>query len=72
MMIGGDWHFVGPQQGIAIFDRAAGHLLVFRDGWELAGAPASPSGGTVIDAEARAAVAALVQALVSIGVLAES
>ena len=69
VMIGGDWHFISPQDGMHIFDKAAGHTLVFRSTWETANAPVSPSGGSVIDAEARAAIGQLVLALQTIGVL---
>lgn len=70
VLVAGDWHFVGPAQGMAVFDRSADHLLVFRTGWKLAQAPAPPSGGTVVDIETRAAIAALVQALHAVGILA--
>lgn len=69
VLIGGDWHFVMPTEGMQLFDRTAGHMLVFRSQWQLATAPALPSGGNLIDAEARAAIAALTQALVAIGLL---
>lgn len=70
VLIGGDWHFVAPQEGLRLFDRAAGYLLAYRSGWEHAEAPAGPSGGTVIDSEARAALASLIQALQAIGLVA--
>ena len=70
VLVGGAWHFVAPVQGMAIFDRAADHLLVFRSGWKSAQAPGLPSGGGVIDAEARAAIVALVDALRAVGILA--
>jgi hypothetical protein len=72
VMIGGDWRFVRPSEGMQVFDRAAGHWLAFFTQWESVVAPAAPSGGTVIDTEARAAIATLVQALLTLGVLAPS
>jgi hypothetical protein len=70
--IGGDWHFVAPHEGMPVFDQAAGHILVFRSEWELASAPAIPSGGSVIDIEARAAIEQLIEALQAIGMLGEA
>ncbi|TAD75872.1 MAG: DUF2793 domain-containing protein [Sphingomonadales bacterium] len=67
--VGGDWHFVVPTEGMQIFDRDAGRLLVFRSQWRPAIAPSAPSGGVTIDTEARAALAELIQALLAIGIL---
>lgn len=69
ILIGGDWHFVAPQEGMQVFDRSGGQLVVYRSRWEHAGLPAGPTGGTVIDAEARAVIASLIHALQAIGVL---
>lgn len=68
--IGGDWHFVSPRDGMRVFDNSAGHALLFQLGWQNAFAPAIPSGGETIDAEARAAIGQLLQALHDVGVLA--
>jgi hypothetical protein len=70
VLVAGDWHFIAPTEGMAIFDRASDHLLVFRGAWTQANGPALPSGGSVIDAEARTALAALVAALRDLGILA--
>lgn len=70
VLIGGGWHFIAPREGMSVFDIAAGHALVFRSGWQRADAPAVPAGGTVIDAEARAAIGQLIQTLRSTGILA--
>lgn len=70
VLVAGDWQFVAPAQGMALFDLARGHLLVFRSGWTLAPCPLAPVGGSVIDTEARAALAALLAALRDIGILA--
>ena len=69
-MIGGDWHFIKPIAGMQIFEQAGGQWLAYRARWERVAAPASPSGGTVIDIEARAALATVIQALVTLGLLA--
>ncbi len=67
--IGGSWHFVAPAEGMALYDRAAGHWLCFRSGWQNAPAPVLPAGGSVVDTEARAALALLVQSLQAIGLV---
>lgn len=70
VLIAGEWHYIEPVQGMALFDRAADNFLVYRSGWKAAQAPALPTGGTVVDVEARAAIAALIQSLKALGVLA--
>jgi hypothetical protein len=70
VLIGGEWHFIEPVQGMVLYDRTSDNMLVFRAGWKVAQAPALPAGGTTVDTEARAAIAALVQALKTLGVLA--
>lgn len=67
--IGGSWHFIPPQDGMTLFDRAADTRLFFQSGWQNAQAPAIPSGGAVIDVEARAAIAQLIEALREGGLL---
>jgi hypothetical protein len=68
--IGGDWHFISPLEGMRLFDKGAGCLVLFRSEWQQCAAPAAPTGGAVIDVEARAAIAALTEALRTAGVLA--
>lgn len=68
--IAGEWQFIEPVHGMALYDRTADNMLVFRSGWKLAQAPALPTGGTVVDAEGRAAIGALILSLKAIGVLA--
>lgn len=72
VFIGGEWHFFIPQEGMQVFDQDAGHMLLFRSCWEHVLPPEVPSGGTVSDAEARSALAALTRALVAMGWLADS
>ena len=68
--IGGDWHFVAPREGTQVFDLSAGHSIVYRSQWESAAAPAEPTGGTIIDTQARVAITSLIQAMVAVGILA--
>jgi hypothetical protein len=52
-----------------LFDRAIGRMLIFRSHWQLSPDLAAPSGGTVIDPQAREAIAAIIEALRTHGVL---
>lgn len=70
MRVGGAWHFVPPQEGMLLFERAAGHQLVFRSTWTRAVAPDVPTGGVSVDTEAREPIDALIQSLLALGVLA--
>jgi len=67
---GGNWLFVAPVDGMRVLDRATGQERRFLGGWQAAIAPAAPTGGTTIDAEARAAIAGILAALRSAGILA--
>ena len=67
----GSWLFVTPREGMRLFDRAMGQVLLYRDGWKRPARPASPAGGGTIDSEARAALAGLVAALVEAGIFAQ-
>ena len=66
----GNWLFVAPTEGMRLFDRASGQILLYRGGWQRPVAPIAPSGGAVVDAEARSAIAGLLAALVEAGILA--
>jgi len=52
-----------------LFDRSTGQLLLFHGGWRRPAAPSAASGGAVVDAEARTAIADLMAALVDAGIL---
>lgn len=67
--MGGDWHFIAPVEGLLVFDRGAARMMVYRSQWHPAPAPALPTGGTVVDIEARAAVTALIDALRTLGII---
>lgn len=68
--IGGVWHFIAPAEGALLFDRAAGQWLCFRSGWQAAGVPNLPEGGSVIDVEARSTLLQLIERLQAIGIIA--
>lgn len=63
------WRFFKPREGMRVFDRSTSAFRVYRQGWVSAAAPQAPSGGSVIDVEARATLAALSDALKLAGIL---
>ncbi len=69
MRIGGSWHFVAPTAGMALFDEAAAQWLVYRAGWSNIQLPATLTGGTVIDTQARELLTQLIDGLADLGIL---
>ncbi|MGH6786105.1 MAG: DUF2793 domain-containing protein [Novosphingobium sp.] len=67
---GGSWLFVAPRDGLRVLDRVTGQDLRYVGTWQNPAAPALPSGGTVVDAEARGAIAAVVACLRAAGLIA--
>lgn len=66
----GQWLFATARDGIHLLNKTSGQWMSRIGGsWHAPAAPAAPSGGSVVDAEARAALAALVTALRTAGVL---
>ncbi len=66
---GGNWVFAKPCPGMRLFNKAADQEMSFRRSWEVAAKPVLPSGGTTIDNESRAAISALIDALVAARIL---
>lgn len=67
----GGWRFLSPREGMRAYDIASSAYRVYAGGiWRLPAAPTSPTGGTVIDSEARAAIAAIMTSLRAGGVIA--
>ena len=64
----GNWLFSTPGDGMRLLDRSTGQMLLYRGGWQRPSVPAAPTGGTTVDAEARAVVADLITALASAGI----
>lgn len=60
---GTQWSFAAPMPGLRVFELASGCYMTFNTGWNSAQTITSPSGGSVIDAEARAAVDAILAVL---------
>lgn len=69
---GSGWRFLDPIDGLRAFDRSRGSFRLFHGTWRHAEAPAAPSGGTVIDQEARAVLAELLRTLTDLGICAAS
>lgn len=65
----GVWLFVVPRDGMRLLDRSNGQEKHYFGSWQAPAAPAAPSGGATIDAEARAAIASLTAVLRLAGVL---
>lgn len=65
----GQWLYVSPQDGMRVLNRTTGQDWRRAGGiWRSATVPAAPSGGSVVDTEARAQLAALIAALRQSGV----
>lgn len=65
----GSWIFVEPVQGMRLWDRFQSRLRIFDGVWRDASNASLPSGGAVIDTEARAAIEEIMEALQTFGVL---
>ncbi len=65
----GNWLFVIPRDGLRVYDQAREQELLFLGEWQIPTAPAEPTGGTTVDAEARAAIAGVMAALRQAGIL---
>lgn len=66
----GGWRFMRPREGMRLMRLSDGGLLRFNSGlWSLPEAVAAPSGGAVIDSEARTAISALIGLLAAHGIL---
>lgn len=68
----GGWIFATPRDGVRLLDRSTGQDIRYLGGWQRPATPAAPAGGSTVDAEARAAIAALVAVLIDGGLLAGS
>lgn len=65
----GEWTFVPPRNGMTLMVVGTGQMMRYRNGWQAATPVSAPTGGTVIDIEARAAIADIRAALVATGIL---
>ncbi|WP_247712794.1 DUF2793 domain-containing protein [Qipengyuania intermedia] len=61
--IDGQWTFASPSPGLAVHEKSSGTSLLYSNGWQRLEAPTTPSGGDVVDAQARTAIEELVALL---------
>lgn len=66
-LVGGDWLFIDPVDGMACWNAAASQRLYYDSGWVAPVRPALPTGGGTIDNEARSAIESIVNALTEAG-----
>jgi len=65
----GQWLFLLPRDGLKVLDRSTGQDRRRAGGaWQTPSVPAAPSGGSVIDTQARATLTALIAALRQAGI----
>jgi len=68
---GGQWIFVQPSDGMTILNKTTGQITRRVGGvWKAPTAPAQPSGGTVVDTQARDSINLLLQKLREAGIFA--
>ena len=65
----GNWLFAVPRDGMRLLNRATGQEMRFAGIWRVPTLPAAPSGGSTVDSEARAAIAAVLAALTTAGIV---
>lgn len=70
LWVGGSWRFVVPHEGMRVWIKATRRQSLYIAGqWVSAPAISNPTGGTVVDSEARAAIGAILQYFRLIGIL---
>ena len=68
---GGGWRFVLPHEGMRVWNKSTRrHSIHIAGQWVSAPAISNPTGGVVVDSEARTALAAILQYFRLIGILA--
>ena len=65
----GNWLYFSPRHGMRLLNRGTGQFIQFTGTWTAPSRPATPSGGSVVDVEARAAIAALLSSLTNAGIV---
>lgn len=68
----GQWTFLNPHYGMSVFDRSLNAARLFKDVWSEPTRIDFPSGGSIVDSEARAAISQIVSFLQLSGHLPES
>lgn len=65
----GNWIFIQPQDGLRVFDLSSQQEQLFSGTWRKASSFQEPSGGTIVDVEARAVISDLITTLQALGIL---
>jgi hypothetical protein len=65
---GTQWTLCTPIDGMQVFDRSESSRIVYAGGWNRVERPTSPSGGTVVDEEARAAIEAIIDIFATLSI----
>ena len=65
----GNWLFITPRDGVKLLNRTSGQEMRYFAGWKVAARPALPSGGTVVDTEARNAITSILAVLTTAGIV---
>jgi hypothetical protein len=65
----GGWRFIVPIEGMRVYDRTrTGHRFYSGSVWRAPTMPSAPSGGAIVDAEARFAIIAIANVLREAGI----
>jgi hypothetical protein len=64
----GNWLFVEPRDGMRVLDRSTGQERRYLSAWRIAEIVVEPTGGSNVDAEARAAISQIIAALREAGI----
>lgn len=67
----GNWLFTRPGIGMRLYNKARSQDMRFTSTWTRPARPASPTGGSTIDAEARSAIDAIIGVLATMGAIPE-
>jgi hypothetical protein len=65
----GQWLFIPPHDGMHLYDKSLGKERYFQGTWRAAADIPVPSGGTIVDDEARRAIEGIIAALAAAGVV---
>lgn len=58
-----NWLFITAREGLRVFDRSLRQERLFTTAWQNPDTPVEPTGGSVVDVEARAVLSELISAL---------
>lgn len=67
-MQGGNWLYISPRDGMRVLDRSTGQDRRYLGEWWKPATPPLPTGGTIVDTEARSALSALIASLRQAGI----